>query len=638
MDNIISANDAYNARHKTPSEVARDFIPSPEFGKLLRANNCILVGPRGSGKTTYLKMMQPQAMKNWLELQSVKEDAGAVIGIFVAADVRWAKQLELVTKNIKNDDVRDLMHEASFVNFLGISFIDAVEKAIQTRLVKSSLAGDGELNRAAEAELAHRISNFFLVKSAPPSFSSFKHALRVRQSEMPKICFKLSQGYDYDEVESTYPYLGLSWIDIITACIDTVGEVVFTPEQRWAVLIDELEIVPAGLLNRLLQPLRSTSGNILFKYALSPTGAASKILSSHDETDPTQGNDYTTVPLWHNTKDHAKFFTRQLFWKALVDKGLVKEAEDIVRALGMSGFSADEESGKTDEKEKPESTIEDRKRAFSSLKEKDESFQDFLFSKKIQIEGLNTSDNTVSGTLVRKITPLVNMRNHVLKKWTIKEGAKKRSKIGLQPYLHYPNLLELTEGNPRWTLNLAECIAFEAQTKGGGIASQGVQRKAVDSFVSRFSSMLEVYPVGGEKVQFTLRGFLKKLSEFLHAKICLDKFSPDPALSFVVDREAADTYGDLILLCIHLGALVITDLDSNGAAAFVSGRQGLVGRKVRICYRLAPEWFLPLRTGRSVTMSRVFSDKKLKNHQEETYEHRFEENAKPTDKPQLDLF
>lgn len=638
MDNIVSVSDAYNARHKTPDEVARDFIPSPEFKKLLRANNCILVGPRGSGKTTYLKMMQPQAMKNWLESHGAKEAGGAVIGIFVAADVRWAKQLELVTKSIKNEEVKDVLHEASFLNFLGVSFIDAVEKAIQTGLVQPSIAENGRLDRGTEAELAQKIAQFFLVKNSPPSFSSFKHALRLRQSEMPRLCFKLSQGISYNEVEGTFPFLGLSWIDVITACVDTCCEMIFTPEQRWAVLIDELEIVPAGLLNRLLQPLRSTSGNILFKYALSPTGAASKILSSHDETDPTQGNDYTTVPLWHNTKDHAKLFTRQLFWKALVDKGLLKEDEDISKSLGASGFSAEEGSEEVDEKSKPESALEERKKAFCSLKDKDESFQEFLISKEIRIEQLNTSDSAASGTLVRKITPLVNMRNHVLKQWSVKGGAKKRSKIGLQPYLHYPNLLELTEGNPRWTLNLAECIAFEAQAKGSVIASQGVQRRAVTSFVSRFSSMLEVYPVGGDEVQYTLRGFLQELSEFLHTKTCLDKFSPDPALSFVVDSEAADKYGDLILLCIHLGALVITDLDSTGAAAFVSGRQGLVGRKLRICYRLAPEWFLPLRTGRSVTMSRVFSGRKLKKPREEVFENKVEESSKTTDKSQLDLF
>src|SRR5690242_2644351 len=95
MSNIdagTNAGDVFNARDLTPAEVARSFIPPSAFYDLLSDAHCVLEGPRGSGKTTLLKMLTPEAIAAWSDTDYEIDRNVGFIGVFVPADVRWAKQ------------------------------------------------------------------------------------------------------------------------------------------------------------------------------------------------------------------------------------------------------------------------------------------------------------------------------------------------------------------------------------------------------------------------------------------------------------------------------------------------------------------------------------------------------------------
>ena len=46
----------YNARHTAPRQIAESFIIPRNFFQIARNENTLLVGPRGSGKTTIGKL------------------------------------------------------------------------------------------------------------------------------------------------------------------------------------------------------------------------------------------------------------------------------------------------------------------------------------------------------------------------------------------------------------------------------------------------------------------------------------------------------------------------------------------------------------------------------------------------------
>lgn len=579
-----------------------DFIPPPQFSELLGFNNCILVGPRGSGKTTLLKMLQAPALLSWYRTKDTSpQQTIKFVGVFVAADVRWAKQLELVTKDIENEDQRTTIHECAFSNFVSLALIESLEKSISLKVVNPYQNSQELFDRNKESELTRKLSDIWQTQSTP-TFSALKHALRVQQSEIPKISTVLSRTKNIEEVQDKFPFIGLSWLNSLTLAIETINDHLQIENQKWALLVDELEIIPPMLLARILSPLRSTSGNLIFKYALSPTGAGSNILANHEESDPTQGNDFSTLSLWNTKKEEVRSFSSQLLIHALSSRGLIEPDADISETLGISG-TAEEGLATAGDNEAGRISLSQRKKIFSELAAKDESFNNFLKSKKIDIEKLTTSDKTTNGTLVRKITPLVYLRNHVLHRWS-SEKYVLRSKKSFQPYHRFPNILDLTEGNPRWILNLAENLALQANSKAQNLKAQSVQTDAIASFKDRFISMLKVFPVGKNQHNSTMTpySFLEILANHIREKIFYNEFSQDPALSFLIDKSSAEDFGEFISICIHLGALVLVDSDASKESAFIPGAAGLEGRQVRICHRLAPEFFLPLRAGRDVKM------------------------------------
>ncbi|MBC8879488.1 hypothetical protein [Pseudomonas cerasi] len=610
-DFLSSSNDTFNARHKSALEVAKDFIPPPQFSELLGFNNCILVGPRGSGKTTLLKMLQAPALLSWYETQNTSiHQSIKFVGVFVAADVRWAKQLELVTKGISSEDQRTTIHECAFSNFVSLALIESIEKSLSLNVIRPYPDSQEIFDRTKQSELARKLSDIWQTQSTP-SFSALKHALRVQQSEIPKISTFLSSTSDIESVQQNFPFVGLSWLNSLTLAIETINDHLQIENQKWALLVDELEIIPPMLLARILSPLRSTSGNLIFKYALSPTGAGSNILANHEESDPTQGNDFSTLSLWNTKKEEVRSFSSRLLVHALSSRGLIASDADISTILGISG-TAEEGLTNVRESEAGRISINQRKKIFSELASKDESFNNFLVSKKIDIDELTTSDKSTNGTLVRKITPLVYLRNHVLQKWSAEKYVL-RSKKSFQPYHRYPNILDLTEGNPRWILNLAENLALQANSKALNLKSQSVQTDAIASFKDRFISMLKVFPVGKNhhNSAMTPYSFLEILANHIREKIFYNEFSQDPALSFLIDKSSAEDFGEFISICIHLGALVLVDSDASKESAFIPGAAGLEGRQVRICHRLAPEFFLPLRAGRDVKMQSALGNIKL---------------------------
>jgi hypothetical protein len=95
--NAPSVFESFNARALSPESVARTFIPSEKFAELAARCHSIVIGPRGSGKTSLLKMLQTTALETWNH-----EEAGEYrsridyTGVFIATDISWKEQLRSI--------------------------------------------------------------------------------------------------------------------------------------------------------------------------------------------------------------------------------------------------------------------------------------------------------------------------------------------------------------------------------------------------------------------------------------------------------------------------------------------------------------------------------------------------------------
>jgi energy-coupling factor transporter ATP-binding protein EcfA2 len=601
--------DSFNARHLTSAEVARDFIAPGMFPRMLGLNHCILVGPRGSGKTTLLKMLQPDAQHK-LSLQAPRIHTGesqiGFIGIFVPADVRWAKQLAVQTYGVDDVRVAEKLYEIAFCTSVLIAILDTIESCkFVSATSNQNIDFQFDLSRSEEAILVRRLGEIWFTPAEVPSISDLKHRLRIRQTKFPLWAAQIKAGAAFNTLVLEDPFLGMEWLDAIVTAIDTINEFTKQYTQRWALLLDELEIVPVSLLKSVVLCLRSTSSKLTFKLALSPT--ATDIFESILDSDPTVDNDFKIINLWYTERKDLRLFAARLLCQGLSrsEKHQIL-LEDLPLILGDSR-DLDEDDGAENGLQRGISKGEDslvrrHSDAYNELANKDPSFLSFVARNRIDLKNLEFSDNTPTGPINRKIAPLVQFRNRVVKRWSTERMWARSGKTSYEPFFGWPNLLDLTEGNPRWILTLADHLAGEKQKKQSPISSKSVQTSAIVTMHQRFSAMLKIYPVvqNQNEEPLSLFDFLQRLSTFIRRRLYIDEFSSDPPMSFDVDEEGIEKYGRFIDAAVYLGALVIMNPDFQKQYGQKSQYSKLLGARLRLCYRLAPEFYLPLRsTGRS---------------------------------------
>ena len=126
--------DAYNAKSLSYSEVAKTFAPPPAHFKMLSSSsNTLLIGPRGSGKTTLMKMLTLEALRTWRgpEADETRKTI-TYTSIYVPADIAWTEMVRALLSPNLDEKIANLIIEASFVTniFLG------VVATMQARLIK----------------------------------------------------------------------------------------------------------------------------------------------------------------------------------------------------------------------------------------------------------------------------------------------------------------------------------------------------------------------------------------------------------------------------------------------------------------------------------------------------------------------
>lgn len=612
------SGDVFNARDLSTQDVARHFVPPAAFSRLISDAHCVLEGPRGSGKTTLLRMLTPEAFTIWRKMEPGQ--SLGFIGVFVPADVRWAKQLSARLSRVEDAAARDALQESAFSSALNLAIVDTLEKCAHLHAEHASQHPSlcFQLSKRDQSRIVEALSDLWRLDVRVPSFNGIRLELRKRQRDIGALALDVALGRSVSDIFAQNKYLAAGWLDTAICTIESVNEILERPEQRWAVLLDELEIVPPTLLASIVTALRSTSALLRFKLALSPSG--SDLIGTPDPSAPTASNDYRPVKLWYDNRDEARSFAERLFSTAARRLGILQDDQSLADALAVSVIWDDEcdqgDNSAIDGSELQVSSSKsehalDREKVFSDLYLKDESFRIFMDEKGIKPNSLPTSDKTPTGALVRKIAPLVLHREREVERFDSKLGRtlRKGGRKSLHVYGGYPALLDLTEANPRWVLTLVEALNAESNETGRTVGAQSVQTQAIRTFVEQFASKLMVYPIGDSTSPFDASPlqFIDRLAGAITRTLFDGPFVSDPPLSFTIDQEAMSQYGNYIRTCIDLGALVIL---RRGPSAQLSTTtincNALVGSRVRISYRLAPHYRIPLRSTKEQSVSRAF--------------------------------
>ncbi|MCV2356615.1 hypothetical protein LNV09_20945 [Paucibacter sp. B2R-40] len=593
---------AYNARHIDPEEVAARFVPSGRFWELIQARNSLLVGPRGSGKTHLLKMLQPKALAAWAgpNASTARSKVG-FHGVFIPADINWRAQVDSRFSKYDSHQQSQYIRAVFLTNFRE-AFIGSLLQLTRDRpQVDQYLSIPLSINRESEASFCKNLAESWQLYLKIPSLDGLRIAL------VEELVHLGSNGGDSDS-----PYVKQLLNSNVITCAKQIAVHIAQSFQaynlRWGLCFDELEIAPSSIQRELFAYLRSTDQQFLFKLAISPFNDESAGLN--EAVGASVGNDFDAIPLWFTDSRERDVFCEELWDKQAshTDVKQLKPQDFLLRSSFQ--FANDEmNSGARRYRESSPWT-----QIFKDLEYKDRTFAKYLHDKGIRAAGLADVPRPLMDSVVRKIAPLVGFRNVYL----TKAGDHSTRRILRSPpaaiFSGWDALCTATEGNPRWFCGVASKMMLKRSSSVSGRSiTRDQQALEFQSAARKFMAWISAIPlvpytttVENPNSSLSLRDLVNNLGHYFSESALGKKFSADPVLSFEVDESTPEQIRALLVVALNVGAIVIMD---DREVNFTLN--SLVGHKFRLVHILAAHFNIPLRNGKSRKLSTILKETDL---------------------------
>ncbi len=583
--------EAFNARFLSAEQVARTFIPPPQYAKLTEQSHSVLFGPRGSGKTTLLKMLQLRTLASWNHASADEvRDNISFHSIFLGTDVLWGSQLEIRTSSITDPEKAAQIRRTSFRLHLAIAILNAIDEARDPnirdhpQLSRFYIA----LERDKESDLVRALAAVWYL--TPPSFTilGLRTAVFVQLSEL----LSLVNNLRIDNNRTLPSFVGLDPIPSAVNGLELINATIGQPERKWAILCDELEIAPEMIREELFSLLRSSSHNILFKFSFFPFSSEFEMTVLDGPNAPTAGNDYAPLDLTYGRREGAYAFCAELL------AGMIKEAggkeittEEEVLGDGWFDGGRSHRRAKGSPYAPPEGEFYRRaKRLFAN----DPSFKRWLTRMGYDLMTVHLLENATQAPF-RKALPFILTRSEFVRK-----GGNHRSRKSLSLYTGTYSMFSLTEGNPRTFINLMRPIVA-AYAETGGTVGRAIQAGSAEMTIHRFRSSLSAIPAAKVGSIRSILHLVEIIGTYFENAQLNEEFRAEPSTTFTIDDELAPDLVELVGRALNAGALVRLDEDKD------AGVGHLRGARLRLAYTLAPEYKLPLVSGRSISLSSIMS-------------------------------
>jgi hypothetical protein len=597
--------ESFNARALEPEQVAKTFVPPERFDDALVRAHTLIVGPRGSGKTTILKMMQSPALESWADPRAEYYRASVdFTGVFIPADRSWSEQIGAVGEDKLSIEHKQLLGISAFTTHVLKALVEAMEYKVHPPSDQSLVPHRRvTLSRSEEADLVIEIAQKWYLTLRVPSLVALKHSLSARLSEIWEISSSEAlrdedgRGQRLSEIK----HLQLNFLTSAGIAIELFNDATNQKTAKWGLLFDELELAPQWIREQLVKSLRSVNNKLLFKLSMSPYSQDAELL--HDELSATFGNDYNQVALWYAYKENSYAFCEELFQSLLKDNGLEKSSP--TRLLGKSNFELlDDDAYRTSPAYMPGSPLQQQ---FSAMARKDRTFRRFLQSKQLDLDKLHLLTEDRRAAEIRKITSLIAVREAY--RVSDQKSAVRQQERGRKNRAVYRGALSLftmVEGNPRWFIGVIGKLIHDYAKEHRKLTTAR-QSEEVDKAVNRFRAYLKTIPCPSLMKNQPPRGVLSLLDlvgKFFGNAVIKQDFNPDPPLTFDVDSRTSDTLMESLGRALNAGAIVyVNEPDSDLLL------NSLRGKRFRLSYLLAPYYRIPLILGRSISLKTILSGK-----------------------------
>ena len=622
IDRSRSSFESINARSLTPVQVAKTFVPSPHFEELCRRRHSIVLGPRGSGKTTLLKMLQPIALSNWRHPDAAKF-AGAIdfTGIFVAADISWSEQLNGLGLGSLDSESSHLLSLACFTTHALKAIIVAFQQRLEDNRGQSTSSDCLTIEAEIEAAVVSNIARSWHVTGISPSFFSLRQAmthrlLRIRELSSQEAI--LGESGRAVRLAST-SFLHLRFLEAAAYAIETFEEAMQLPAGKWAYAFDELELAPEPIQRELIQSIRSTDDRFLFKLALNPFTQNTYLLQN--ALSPAPGQDFDQISLWYSEKRVALSFCEGLWRELTKENDLLGTTANSV--LGRSYFESSTED--LEERRSAYAPGSRWAKRFRALAAKDPSFREYIRRRSIDLQGLHLMDDDQRAAEVRKIAPIVALRDFYLRESDPdREPTGLRSRKTAELYTGADSIFAVTEGNPRIFIGLVSLLLATAKGRSTLSVPPQIQADKLLASAEKFLATLRTIPVQNNSghVGIGVVNLLRKIARYFHDDAVKGPFKAAPVGSFTVDSQISEAVLNTLTQALNAGAIIYVPEDE-GSVILTSLR----GKKFRLSYLLAPLYGFPIRLGPDIALSRILGLQRSDDASSETLPLGFSQEA-----------
>jgi hypothetical protein len=580
-----------NARPLEYSEVGEKFVVHPSFNRLVSLNNCLVIGPRGSGKTTMLRMLTPEALHYWKPNDSKElqvKNSISFIGVYVPMSRIFQDDLEQRFRESKlpKEVKRNLIFKIYYLNI-----IESVLELIYFLIKQRNFSKEQEMDavRLLNASLNTNYQFCYTVNALIREISQSKLACRRELIQENLSDINKFEGELISNLEPIFK---------------TINEIFdLKPSQKYALCLDELDIYATEFTAEMIKNLRGVSTNIIFKLTLAPihTVEISNFLDP-----PQQIHDYDKIHLWPNPgtsdtdryKEEEKYerFAQKLATQTLFE--ITGLNVDLDKLLGEFSYREVFKYLKSSETEnnifrdmEPELMSESdmEKYIFLKMSENDLKFKMFLERNHIYLKGLRISDRGTSSRIIRKIKEIIYNRSITTKRVN-NQLQFNTKRLPIQYHGKSP-VLKVIDGNPRYLKKLmeylAEYINVEKPDRKISMMDQALALKKVkDLFLQR----IEAIPKENDKVSTS--NLVKDIGDYLSRAINLESdwnTTSFPSYIKIPNIREVVGYENVFKKAINNGALLIvgeTDL---------AKLHTVKHKELRLNYLLHIEFKLPIR-------------------------------------------
>lgn len=597
MTLIPTIFESFNAKFLTPEQVAASFVPPDHFWKLCQPCHTVIVGPRGSGKTSLLKMLQTKALKCWNH-PSAEEIRQIVhfIGIFVPTDIVWHMQLTTIGEGYLIKEHRQVLMDTAVTLHVLYAFVSAVIDECDSDVTCREHQAL-KLNYDQEKRLVQQLSTLWRFCPESITLRQFRTGIAARLADIAFFVAdeRLSSPDNRTERMRKRGLVYPGFLELIRPAIQIVNEAIGIQDQKWALCFDELELASEGVQATLIRYLRSTEPNIFFKLSMSPF---TKIPVELEETEKKaeEDADFNIIPLWYAEKRESNRFSAELA-SAILKKGGM--SEDDPRAFFGPPLHSEDANA---ESYAPDGS---NYKEIVTLAKNDPSYRNYIEQHHIDLSKMHTMDENERARFIRKPLPSVIHRNYFLRFNGDggEEGSKKkqlsRSRKSVNLYSGWDAIAAVCEGNPRLLKGIITGILGQT-TKDCKYAQRNLQWAVIEEARHKFNAKIKTIRITESGKDRGVQSLLEVVGKYFQNDLLGKEFKAEPVASLELDEHSALTYSNAVGFALNAGALVYLPKEETKLLL-----NNLIGKRFRLCYLLATEYKIPLRIGISITLNEI---------------------------------